>query len=487
MMVTTIEKNKKIEYGDFQTPKELADLVCKKLTQNGISPDFIIEPTCGMGTFLESAARIFAEAQKFIGVEINTNYLTELRARITNFSHSERFEIKEGDFFEFDWGNLLKDLDGTILVLGNFPWVTNTAQTKIGGSNLPNKTNFQNHSGLDAMTGKSNFDISEFMLMKVAEWFQNRQGHLAMLLKTSVARKFLSHLHRTKTGVFCSTIYRIDAMRHFGAAVDACLLYCHFDPSSHNYDYDIYSSLDGQTHYRVGHRHGFTVRDLDTFEKLSHLFGNSVEKWRSGIKHDCSEVMELTEKDGKLFNGLNEVVDIEPDLIYPLIKGSDVANNRITKTDRYLLVPQKVVGEPTRPIKTIAPKTWAYLENHGTYLDSRKSRIYQNNPRFSIFGIGDYTFAPWKIAICGLYKNLNFRLVGQIKNKPVVFDDTVYFLGFEKLDEARKIYDFLYQQDTQDYLTSLIFWDDKRPIKTSILNSLKLNLRAYPVHQQQMF
>ena len=275
-----IERHKKIEFGDFQTPRELADAVCQKLIEIGVSPNSVIEPTCGLGTFLESATQAFVNVQKFIGVEVNPEYYSELSVRSKTLPFSERIEIKEGDFFKFDWNKLLKDLDEEILVLGNFPWVTNAAQGAIGGSNLPTKTNFQNQSGFDAMTGKSNFDISEFMLIKVGEWFQHRQGQLAMLVKTSVARKFLSHLHKTNTGVAHSTIYRIDAMKHFGAAVDACLLYCRFDPALHNYDYDVFDSLSSQTHYRVGHRQGITVRDLDAFEKLDYLFGSSSEKWR---------------------------------------------------------------------------------------------------------------------------------------------------------------------------------------------------------------
>lgn len=486
-MNAILEKKKKIEYGDFQTPKELADLVCQKLVEIDVSPDIIIEPTCGLGAFFESAAINFPNAKKIIGVEINNDYISDLNIRSRSFSNSERLEIMNGDFFKFDWTELLKNLDGKILVLGNFPWVTNAKQGVIGGLNLPDKTNFQNHNGFDAMTGRSNFDISEFMLLKAADWFQKRSGHLAMLVKTSVARKFISHLYKTNAGLMYSAIYKIDAMKYFGAAVDACLLYCHFDSSSHNYDYKVYDTLSSHIYYRVGHRHGLTVRNLDVFEKFSYLLGPSDEKWRSGVKHDCSEVMELNKKDGNFFNGLGELADIENAFIYPLIKGSDVANDRVSQTQRFMIVTQKTVGESTKPIKLIAPKTWDYLESHAKYLNARKSKIYKSNPQFSIFGVGAYTFSPWKVAICGLYKNLNFRLTGQIQNKPVVFDDTVYFLSFDEYDEAKNVLDFLYEQDVQDFLSALIFWDDKRPIKTSILNSLKLGTKSSLIQQPQLF
>jgi hypothetical protein len=137
-------------------------------------------------------------------------------------------------------------------------------------------------------------------------------------------------------------------------------------------------------------------------------------------------------------------------------------------------VTQKFVGEPTEYIKEIAPKTWNYLESHAKYLNSRKSKNYQKKPRFSIFGVGDYTFAPWKIAICGLYKKLEFRLISQIDNKQIVFDDTVYFLGFNDEKIARKNFELITSEQAISFYSSQIFWDEKRPIKSSILNSLNL-------------
>ncbi|GAB4398945.1 MAG: class I SAM-dependent methyltransferase [Anaerolineales bacterium] len=464
-----------IEYGDFQTPFELAKRVCEKLLEFGVVPETIIEPTCGVGAFIEAAAFVFPFAEKIIGVEVNQAYLDELENRKKQFDKNKRVQVLQGDFFEFNWKNLIPD-EGSLLIIGNFPWVTNSQQGTMGGENLPTKVNFQNRNGFDAMTGKSNFDISEWMLIQASNWFRNRHGYLAMLVKISVARKFLNHLYTQKICVSRSAIYRIDAKRYFDVSVEACLLFCEFDAQSHNYDYDVYESLDSQKGQRVGHRNGITVRDLDIFERLSKYYGNSKTKWRSGIKHDCSNVMELQKIGEGYVNGLGEVVEIESTYLYPLLKGSDVANNRIDKTNRYVLVTQQTVGEPTSGIKQLAPRTWAYLERHAKHLDGRKSRIYQDNPRFSIFGVGAYTFAPYKIAICGLYKKLDFRLVRQIDGKPTVFDDTVYFLSFNTEQEANKTFGILSSSLAKDFYSALIFWDEKRPIKSSILNSLNLQM-----------
>jgi hypothetical protein len=188
--------------------------------------------------------------------------------------------------------------------------------------------------------------------------------------------------------------------------------------------------------------------------------------------------MEFRKIGNAFINGMGEVVELEETYLFPLLKGSDVAQSRTDATDKYVLVTQKFVGEPTECIKCLAPRTWQYLESHASYLDNRQSKIYQDNPRFSIFGVGEYTFTSWKIAICGLYKKLEFRLIRTIVDKPAVFDDTVYFLSFEDERVARKTFMLLTSSSAINFYSSLIFWDEKRPIKSSILNSLNLTALA---------
>lgn len=470
MKQSMLEKKTKLEFGDFQTPLELAEKVCQKLQVLGIKPNTIIEPTCGVGAFVRASAQSFPSS-KIIGLDINQTYLDELEQHLPNHP---RVTKMQADFFAYDWQTLVDNQQGSILVLGNFPWVTNSRQGTLGVSNLPDKTNFQNHIGLEALTGKSNFDISEWMLIEAASWLKERGGYIAMLCKTSVARKFLYHLRSEKYGVERTLMFGINTQKYFNAATHACLFVCELSAGVSNYDCEVFETLDSKTFYEVGQRSSLLVKDIQTFEKLGHLLGSNTYKWRSGVKHDASEIMELQKTASGFVNGLGEGVDIETEYLFPLLKGSDVANGRTTTTQRYVLVTQQFVGEATDAIVQLAPKTWNYLETHATRLDNRKSRIYKDAPRFAMFGVGNYTFAPWKIAICSLYKKLEFRLIGTIEGKPVVFDDTVYFLGFETEKEAKRTLELLNMKDSKDFLNSLIFWDEKRPIKTAILNSLDL-------------
>lgn len=466
------ENKHRIEFGDFQTPAPLAAQVCAYLQTAGLRPDVIIEPTCGVGAFVVAAAQVFTEAREVLGFEINESYLRMLREKVKNERNLLRVQLQHADFYATDWQSLIRSTPGHILILGNFPWVTNATQGAIGGTNLPEKSNFLGFNGFDAISGKANFDISEWMLLHILNALSPRGGDVAMLVKTSVARKVLAHAERQRLPVCNSFLVEIDAKKHFSASVDACLLVVRLDAGCPpSYDYTVFRGIEDFHGRKVGHRLGLTISDLDAFESHSHLVGKSPQKWRSGIKHDASAVMEFTRCANGYENGLGEISQLEDTYLFPLLKGSDIGSNKGWR-GKFVLVTQRAVGANTRPIKELAPKTWAYLEAHAEQLDSRASTIYAKNPRFSIFGVGDYAFKPWRIAICSLYKTLRFRLVAPIEGRPVMFDDTVYYLSFAAEQEARHTLSMLETEEIMGLLKSLIFWDEKRPIKTSILNML---------------
>lgn len=122
--------------------------------------------------------------------------------------------------------------------------------------------------------------------------------------------------------------------------------------------------------------------------------------------------------------------------------------------------------------------TWAYLQSHGERLAARRSRIYRGRPAFSIFGVGAYTFASWKVAISGFYKRLEFACVGPHEGRPVVFDDTVTFLPCADEAEARSLCAMLNSAPARGFYGSMISWSDKRPITAALLRRLDLSALA---------
>ena len=56
----------RIEFGDWQTNISLARLVCCVLHDEGVRPDVIIEPTCGVGNFALAALEVSSDSLKAI-------------------------------------------------------------------------------------------------------------------------------------------------------------------------------------------------------------------------------------------------------------------------------------------------------------------------------------------------------------------------------------------------------------------------------------
>ena len=477
------KKRQVVEFGDFQTPSHLADEICHCLLAEGVRPKSVVEPTCGIGGFLISAMAAFEHARKFLGIEINRAYLRVLEQKLRQ-ANRKRVELRHADFFHLDWEDILTHLPEPILVLGNPPWVTNSVLGRIRGSNLPIKNNFQGHRGFDAITGKSNFDISEWMLIHLLDKLQHRRAVLAMLCKTAVARKVLKHIWTRDFSISDTRLYTVDAKAHFNVSAPACLLVCRAGPPAGAKACGVFSGVStARKISAIGMHEATLLADQKKYKKWSQLDGQVPVAWRSGIKHDCVQVMEFIRREGAFVNGLGERVDIEDEFVFPLYKSSAVAKGVTNRPERWVLITQKSVGDDTRIIRESAPKTWSYLTEYADELDQRKSSVYQNKPRFSIFGVGDYSFAAWKVAISGLYKRIQFSIIPPVDGKPAMVDDTCYFLPCTNRNEAVLCADLLNSKAAREFLRAFIFWDAKRPITAHILKRLDLRALAKIQHK----
>lgn len=468
------KNDRKAEFGDFQTPVELARQVCSFLQQEGVQPASVLEPTCGLGNFLSAAVDTFPWAECFVGFDVNPHYVK--KASLSLQSNTAKITVSQADFFEVDWEAIISDLPEPLLIIGNPPWVTNADLTTLKSTNLPRKSNEQNLPGLAAKTGKSNFDISEWMLTHLLHKLNGRSAILAMLCKTSVARKVIANSWKHGKGNGRFSLHLIDAPAHFNAAVDACLLIYDGTQVLNKQICNIYDDIAyKKLKTTFGFESGQLLANIAYYEKWQHLRGQSRHyRWRSGVKHDAAKVMELTKINNTYQNGLGKTARLEQEYIYPMLKSSDLAQEITPSPHRWMLVPQRTTGEETAAIKYRAPQTWAYLEEYSNILDDRKSAIYKNRPRFSIFGVGSYTFKPWKVAISGLYKQLHFAVIGPYENKPVILDDTCYFIAVNNEEEARFLASMLNSETAQQFFQSFIFWDAKRPITIEILKQLDL-------------
>lgn len=467
-------------FGDFQTPKPLVALILEKLqTIYGKKWGRILEPTCGVGNFISGIlnSTLLMPHAEIHGIEIQASYLNQAIHQV-EYPDDYKLHWYQANVFELDLAKNLRWGQNTpLLVLGNPPWVTNADLGSWESDNHPSKYNIASLSGLDALTGASNFDLTEFIWLKLMSELAAHQPTIALLCKTSVARNVLRLAAKKHLPVMGATLWEIDTKAWFGASVDACLLLVDMGTKWTLEGISVYKDLeDLQPAYVMGFEGEHLIGNRDVYREFKTFDGICRYEWRQGVKHDFAPVMELSHsRFGGYENKWGEKVDIEEQVVYPLLKSTDLYHHTASFSPRKsVIITQNYIGEDTTLLMRTAPKLWAYLSRYEQRFAERKSKIYQGKPPFSMFGIGDYTFSPYKVALSGLHKSPRFIGLGMINQRPIILDDTCYFIAFQQAAEAAIVASLLNMPITIDFLTLIAFQDAKRPFTKKLLQRLHI-------------
>ena len=444
-------------YGDFQTPPDLA-LETVKHVLAGKEYDTIVEPACGVGAFLKAGFDAWPNAN-VLGVEINPEYVEAAKSLVP------KANVVCADALRYEWSGID---GGKILVLGNPPWVTNSEQGGRRSDNLPFKSNLPGLKGMDAMTGASNFDVSEFLVMKLASGLRSKNVEFCLLCKAKVARNLTELLKKSGLNLYDVRYYRIDAKKHFNANVEAVCFFFSLNPGAETIR--SFPSLDAKTpdkSYVYENRRLVEIGGV--FQRLRHWDGACPYMWRQGIKHDVSKVVELEKRDGAYYNRFNRRADVESEYVFPLVKSSDVFHGR--PGGRYVVMPYVLSGGEW--VHSLPPLVERYFDEYRDCFEARKSKIYSKS-RYSYFGVGPYSFKPYKIVVSGFHKSPRFRWVESLEGKPVMADDVCYFLSFDDRSEAEFVFGQLSRPEIIEFLVAVSFPGNKRPFSKKVLERLAI-------------
>jgi hypothetical protein len=464
------------EFGDFQTPAALVRKVLQCCGgEAGTAWTRALEPTCGGGAFIAGLLRLETPPLEIWGIEVQRTHVDACSLIGQGFKTAVR--LRNASVFELDLGaDLAWSASGPLLVVGNPPWVTSAELGSLGSANLPAKRNIKGLAGLDAITGAANFDIAEYIWLKLLTELAAQEPLIALLCKTTVARNVLQFAWKRGVPIESGFLRRLDAQAWFGAAVDACLFGLRLRTGAASYRIPVFAGLEANVPESVmAVENGRLIADVDAYRSSSFADGRSQFTWRQGVKHDASPVMELDiDPGGGLRNQRGELVAIEADFVYPVMKSSDLFTGG--QRDRRVIVPQRSLGEDTRRLRHRAPALWDYLTRNQETFDRRRSSIYRRQPPFAVFGIGAYSFTDFKVAVSGLYKQPRFRAVGPRHGRPVLFDDTCYFTSCRNAAQAALVAALLSSDAAQSLLRALMFTDAKRPVTKALLQ--RVDLRA---------
>ncbi|HEY79633.1 MAG TPA: N-6 DNA methylase, partial [Caldilineae bacterium] len=314
------------------------------------------------------------------------------------------------------------------------------------------------HKGFDAILGKAKDDLSALMTYVAADRYLKEGGKLAFVItqsvwKTAGGGQGFRRFRLGEDGLFLRVLHVDDlsSLQVFegastrtsvfvlqkGAPTRYPVPYTFWKKTTRGKGLDYDSTLDevmSQTKRLQFHAQPVGASDptsawltarrkaLDAVRKV---LGQSDYRARAGVTTWANAVYWLEilagRPDGLLVvrnvtEGAKRKVEaitteLEPDLVYPLLRGRDVRRWQATPTYHILLTHrqgERLNAIPEREIQLHYPKSWAYLKRFEGPLRERSGfkryftrkrgkQVIETGPFYSMFNVGDYTFAPWKV------------------------------------------------------------------------------------------
>lgn len=139
----------------------------------------------------------------------------------------------------------------------------------------------------------------------------------------------------------------------------------------------------------------------------------------------------------------NVQATVEPDLVYPLLRGRDVRRWQVTPSAHVLVTHERGMGLQAITEDELAerlPRTYAYLKRFETLLRNRsgyRRYFHPTDPFYSIFDVGDYTFAPYKVVWPWISQSLMSAVVsGDETGRAIVPEHNTSLVAFDSAEEA---------------------------------------------------
>jgi hypothetical protein len=135
---------------------------------------------------------------------------------------------------------------------------------------------------------------------------------------------------------------------------------------------------------------------------------------------------------------------IEPDLLYPLLRGRDVKRWQ-AQPSAYILMAQDPIkrqGIAEDEMKTHYPKTYQYLKRFEGVLRERAAykRYFRSDaPFYSMFDVGDYTLAPYKVMWRYVATDFISSVVGSMDAEPIVPNEKLMLISCDTEEEAHYV------------------------------------------------
>jgi len=138
-------------------------------------------------------------------------------------------------------------------------------------------------------------------------------------------------------------------------------------------------------------------------------------------------------------------VRLEKELLYPLLRGRDIAR-WVAKPSAHILFVQDVEkrrGIEESMMEAKYPHAYRWLLQQKPVLLKRSSQsvknLMQKHAFYSMFAVGDYTMSPWKVGWSEVANELDAAVITKKGGKPTLADHTVVEIAVGSEDEAHYV------------------------------------------------
>ncbi len=337
-------------------------------------------------------------------------------------------------------------------VTGNPPWVNwrnLPSEYRRGTAPLWQKYGLFPHRGLTARLGGAGDDLSALMTFAVADRLLVPGGRLGFIVSRSLFQSYGAGrgFRRLAAGPDCPLrvlqVDEVTALRPFGeTGVRPCLLILEKGaPTQYPVPFTVWRPRHADANSSSNHQPD-SARLVEATEQLAEpidrqdpaspwltarpgilralhrVLGRSPYRGRKGVTPNANAAywLELlgSSPDGSLFvrnnaTGHRSKVEpiqatIEPRYVFPLLRGRDV-ERWSARPSLHILVPHSEASQgrvvPEEALEREHAATLRYLRHFRTTLQERASTIDRqmmaHGPFYSMYGVGLYTFAPWKV------------------------------------------------------------------------------------------
>jgi len=138
------------------------------------------------------------------------------------------------------------------------------------------------------------------------------------------------------------------------------------------------------------------------------------------------------------------IAELEPDLVYPLLRGRDVTRWH-AKPSLAILIAQdrqhQRSGLPERTMQREYPKCYSYLKRFEGVLANRPDRKYypQGSPFYTMRNVADYTFAPYKVVWRYIASEMTACVVAKSREQLAIPDHRLMLVATQTPEEAHYI------------------------------------------------